>query len=262
MPGGVSFERVATSYDATRSLPPGVVRRSADVVARIVGKDRTLEVGVGTGRWAVPLETRGVRIVGVDLSAAMLGVARRKGFGRGLQGDVRSLPFRDATFTFVLSNHLLHLVYDVPRVLREFDRVATGWLVSVLEFETARPDLSAVYRELVELSGPRDVAPGLGERDLARRLVPDRVRDAAVFHQKSPASVRIDTLAARTFRDTWATPETLHRDVIDQLRQRFGDGEVVEETRVEVAEWSMARLRAFAATWGSTRAPPPNLSPP
>jgi SAM-dependent methyltransferase len=261
VPGGISFDRVATSYDATRTLPPGAERTVADQLVRVLAGDRTLEVGVGTGRWALPLQSRGVPIVGVDLGRAMLRRARAKGFEWGLQGDVRRLPFRDHIFVSVVSSHVLHLVYDVPAVLRELDRIATGRMVSVLEYETAGPDVSAAYRALVAEAGPREAAPGLGERDLARRFPPDRVRDATVFHQKAPASLRIDALASRTFRDTWATPEPLHQQVIARLRDRYGAGEVVEETRVAVAEWSMVRLRGLADAWVRNGGPPADPAP-
>jgi SAM-dependent methyltransferase len=253
VPGGISFDRAASTYDATRSLPPGVERTAAEVLARSLGDGRTLEIGVGTARWARPLEARGVFVAGVDLSRSMLEVARTKGFGRGVLGDVRRLPFRDATFAGVLSSHVLHLVYDLPAVLGEVARVSTGRLRSVLQFETARPDLMAAYIDLVERTGPRTGPPGLGERDLARRLPPDLVRDVATFHLRAPASAKLDALESRAFRDTWATPEQRHREVIEELRAKYGGADVLQETHLELAEWSRDRLATFARGWRMDR---------
>jgi SAM-dependent methyltransferase len=256
VPGGISFDRVAPIYDVTRALPPGVEQSVADLLARVLGDERTLELGAGTGRWARPLEKRGVPIVGVDLGRAMLTVARSKGFGRAVQADAVLLPFRDDAFDGALASHLLHLVYDVPAVLDELARVITGRFRSLLLFETARPDLSEQYTELAEQGGSHVRPPGLAERELARRLVPDRVRDAVVFHSRAPARIVLDTLASRALRDTWEVPETRHVAIIEELRARYDDAEILTDTRVELAEWDRGRLAGFAARLRATGSSP------
>jgi len=243
---GISFDRVAVVYDSTRSLPPGVEKSVVDLLVRRIGSERTLEVGVGTARWAGPLEQRGVAIVGVDLGRAMLTQARRKGFRGGVQGDLLRLPFPDGSFDGALANHILHLVEDVPAALDELARVVRGRVRSVLRHETARPDLSERYVELAERDGGRVGPPGLGERELARRLPPDLLRDAAAYHTSAPARTALDALESRAFRDTWAVPEVRHREILTELRARFGDAEVLTDVRVEVAEWERTRLAAFA----------------
>jgi SAM-dependent methyltransferase len=243
---GISFDRVAPLYDASRGLPPSVASAVADRLARLIGSERTLEVGVGTARWARPLEERGVRIVGVDLAREMLRVARGKGFGRGVQADARRLPFRDRSFDGALSVHLLHLVHDVPGVLREIARVDAGMLRSVLEHDTERPDVVGAYKAAVEAAGLRIDPPGVGERTLATLLVADRIRDAATFQARHPATTRLGELRARSFCYTWKVPEELHARVVDDLDREFGATELTSTTRVEIAEWSAARLRGFA----------------
>jgi SAM-dependent methyltransferase len=252
---GISFDRVASCYDATRSLPPDAESAIAETLAALLGPVSSLEIGVGTARWARALELRGVPVFGIDLSRAMLRVGRTKGFHQGVQGDVSRLPFRAASFRAVLSNHLLHLVRDVPAVLLEVARVLDGSLWSILDIEKASPDIVQEYSDRVTERFAPTGPPGLPERQLARRLPPDRLAFAREFELEIPADRAIAELESRAFRDTWATPDPLHRAVIEELRGSYAGRKVHAQTRVEIAEWSRARLLEFARAGFDTPAP-------
>jgi SAM-dependent methyltransferase len=68
-------ERVAASYDE-RSEPPSA--ETVDFLAALAGDGAALEFAIGTGRVAVPLAARGIRVAGIDNSAAMLKRLREK----------------------------------------------------------------------------------------------------------------------------------------------------------------------------------------
>jgi SAM-dependent methyltransferase len=246
VPRGISFDRVASCYDATRSLPPEAEAAIAETLAALLGPVPSLEIGVGTARWARAIELRGVPVYGIDLSPAMLRVGRAKGFHRAVQGDVSRLPFRSGSFRAVLSNHLLHLVRDVPAVLLEVARVLDGSLWSILDFEKASPDIMQEYSDRVTERFAPTGPPGLPERELARRLPPDRLVLAREFELEIPADRAIAELESRAFRDTWATPAPLHQAVIDELRARYAGTKVRAQTRVQIAAWSRARILEFA----------------
>lgn len=73
------FDRIADSYDETRSLSPDVTGAIARVLEReLEGRGRCLEIGVGTGRIALPLHARGIPMAGIDLSARMIGGSSRR----------------------------------------------------------------------------------------------------------------------------------------------------------------------------------------
>jgi 16S rRNA A1518/A1519 N6-dimethyltransferase RsmA/KsgA/DIM1 with predicted DNA glycosylase/AP lyase activity len=57
---------------------PAVVDPIVDFVAGLAGEGGALELGVGTGRIALPLAQRGVRVHGIDLSEAMVARLRVK----------------------------------------------------------------------------------------------------------------------------------------------------------------------------------------
>jgi SAM-dependent methyltransferase len=73
-------ERVAATYDESSEgmFDPAVVDTVAGVLAGLAGRGRALELGIGTGRIALPLARRGVQVHGIDLSRAMVARLRAK----------------------------------------------------------------------------------------------------------------------------------------------------------------------------------------
>jgi SAM-dependent methyltransferase len=67
-------ERVAERYDESSAdmFEPAVVDPVVDFLADLAGDGSALELGIGTGRIALPLAQRGIRVHGIDLSAAMV----------------------------------------------------------------------------------------------------------------------------------------------------------------------------------------------
>jgi SAM-dependent methyltransferase len=128
---GVNFDRAAAFYDATRALPDGVAEQVRDAIVDRVGArpgTRFLEVGVGTGRIALPFVRAGHAYCGIDLSAAMLGALREKAIAGPAQpglacADAMALPFRPGVFDVVLLIHVIHLVDDHLETLGEVRRV-------------------------------------------------------------------------------------------------------------------------------------------
>src|SRR2546428_6035257 len=123
MPGRISFDRVAAVYDETRGLPPTPMAKAIGVLAEELQGKRVLEIGVGTGRYAVPLQKSGIEVIGVDIAPKMVARGLEKGLRDVVFADGARLPFRDATFDAVASNHVLHLVPDWRGVLGEAHRV-------------------------------------------------------------------------------------------------------------------------------------------
>src|SRR5215207_8792619 len=74
MPEDYFGEGVAERYDdsAADMFEPAAVDSVVDFLADLAGDGAALELGIGTGRIALPLTQRGVRVHGIDLSAAMV----------------------------------------------------------------------------------------------------------------------------------------------------------------------------------------------
>src|SRR5215468_2506003 len=73
-------EEVAAKYDmsAAEMFDPDVLDPAVDFLAALAGDGAALELGIGTGRVALPLSERGVRVSGIDLSESMVARLREK----------------------------------------------------------------------------------------------------------------------------------------------------------------------------------------
>jgi SAM-dependent methyltransferase len=74
MPEDYFGEDVARGYDESTAgmFQPSVVEPAVDLLADLAGRGAALELGIGTGRIALPLAQRGIRVHGIDLSEAMV----------------------------------------------------------------------------------------------------------------------------------------------------------------------------------------------
>ena len=88
--------RVAASYDdpSSEEFDPAVIERTVGVLAGLAGAGRALELGIGTGRIALPLARRGVPVHGIDMSRAMVARLRAKP-----GGDTIGVTFGDFATT-------------------------------------------------------------------------------------------------------------------------------------------------------------------
>jgi len=80
MPENHFGEEIAARYDDSDAteFDPAVIAQTVDVLAELAGDGRALELAIGTGRVAVPLAERGVPVVGIELSEAMVDRLRAK----------------------------------------------------------------------------------------------------------------------------------------------------------------------------------------
>jgi SAM-dependent methyltransferase len=107
---GYFGERIAARYDETSGdrFAPEIVESTVDVLASLVGDGRALEFAVGTGRIALPLSRRGVRVSGIELSEAMVTKLREKLGGDAIDVTIGDMSSTRADGTF----RVVYLVYN------------------------------------------------------------------------------------------------------------------------------------------------------
>ena len=146
----ISFDRAVDYYDETRGLVPGAAEKIRDAIldfTHVAPSARFLELGIGTGRIALPFIEAGYEYDGVDVSAAMMGRLEQKiadlaaatgkqrtdYHSKLIQSDITErLPFEDGSYDVVILVHVLHLVEQWQAVLAEARRILrpTGsWLL-------------------------------------------------------------------------------------------------------------------------------------
>jgi SAM-dependent methyltransferase len=121
---GYFDECVAASYDKSGEVDemfdPAVVDPVVDLLVELAGDGRALELGIGTGRIALPLAQRGVPVHGIDLSKAMVARLRAKPGGEDIGvsiGDFSTTTV-DGTFTlaYLVFNTIMNLTTQAAQV--------------------------------------------------------------------------------------------------------------------------------------------------
>jgi ubiquinone/menaquinone biosynthesis C-methylase UbiE len=258
----MNFDRVADIYDATRGLPEHVLETVAAAIVRATNagpETRFLELGIGTGRIALPLLKYGFPYTGVDISAEMMQRLMTKAPSDAgnltlVEGDVSDLPFGDDAFDVVLSVHLLHLVPEWRTVLREIQRVlAPGgcYVHGGNDHGASSPggEIRHRWRDIAtELGAP--LRPSYGSREAVETALIDSGARLAVYRAvRWEGEVRplelIDAIRRRTYSQSWEVPEEImeatHERMLQWVGEHFEDpsqpAPTSEEFGFMVARW-------------------------
>ncbi len=232
----VVFDRAAEYYDETRGFPPGVETDVAALIAKtgaLGATARVLEVGVGTGRVALPLAALVRDVIGVDLSTPMLAqLLAKRGAARVAvaRADAVRLPFAANTFDAALGVHFFHLVPRYRESLAEVARVLRRGAPLLLGADDPQ-DAWALWREALAVRDEID-HPGVPRGrffdfplDLGWRPLGDRQRIAFVRRIR-PRQI-LERLANRSWSITWRMSDAQIKRAVEELRPdliaRFGD---------------------------------------
>lgn len=111
----------ARDYDSEDGVfAPEVVERTVDFLDELAWDRTAVELGIGTGRIALPLARRGVRVAGVDLSADMVAELRKKPGGSVLDvaiGDFASTGVGvECSLVYLVFNTIMNITSQTAQV--------------------------------------------------------------------------------------------------------------------------------------------------
>jgi ubiquinone/menaquinone biosynthesis C-methylase UbiE len=239
----LAFDRAAPLYDATRGYSPEVAEQIGAAIieaAHAQPGTRFLEIGVGTGRIALPIARRGYDYTGVDISQPMLDRLRAK--VAELQqtptsgaaplhlelvvADMTALPFPDATFDVVVAVHVFHLVRAWRQAVEEALRVLQpgGVFVHCWD-EHLTPGGESMQERWVGIV--RELGSEVGIVGAERRgLVTDYLRERGLSvealrtviweTQESPRDA-FEYIARRIWSRTWLVPDEVFAASMQRL---------------------------------------------
>jgi SAM-dependent methyltransferase len=214
-------ERVAAGYDAgsPEMFDPAVVGPAVDFLAELAGDGGALELGIGTGRIALPLSQRGVHVHGIDVSAAMIAQLQAKVGANAIGvtvGDFATVRV-DATF------QLAYLVYNTIENLTTQDE-------QVACFRNAAAHLRPGGCFVIEVEVPQLQRLPPGEVVRAFTVTPthlgfdeiDVATQTAVSHHYFMAGERLERWSM-PFRYVWPAELDLMAQLAGMtLRERWG----------------------------------------
>jgi SAM-dependent methyltransferase len=216
-------ERIAGTFDAkwAELFDPTFVDPTVDFLADLSGSGAALELGIGTGRVALPLSRRGVRVHGIELSPAMVEQLRAKAGADAIGVTIGDFATASVDGTFSLA----YLVRNTIMNLTTLDE-------QVACFRNVARHLDPGGRFVIEVIVPglRQLPPG--ERFRAFTVTPthlgfdeyvDLADQISVSHHYWVVDGELETFSA-PFRYVWPSELDLMARLAGMtLRQRWAD---------------------------------------
>ena len=229
------YDRIGTSYAATRGAEPRIARRIRDAL----GDARSVvNVGAGAGSY----EPDELEVLAIEPSAAMI-AQRPAGAAPALQASAESLPLDDASYDAALAVNTVHHWHDLRGGLREMRRVARKRVVIFMrDGSRGQPFWLERYLPALDLS-----------EKMARisKTIEDEYGDLSEIPMPLPRDC-----ADGLFSAFWGRPEMYLDDSVRANISHFAlaEDEAVDEGLARLA-WDL-RSGAWDARYGHLRSPP------
>jgi ubiquinone/menaquinone biosynthesis C-methylase UbiE len=230
------FSRVAPWYDATRNLPEPMLERCYDrllPLAQLRPPAAILDAGCGTGQLSRPLARRGYKVTGIDVSAAMLDIARvRSPDTIVVSGDVRNLGFSSRSFDAVVASKLFQHVGDWTRAVDEILRVIRpgGMFAYINERGAFKNAVRTRFAALCDQRGHVDRYVGLRDRaELSPYLVGKGARrldvtlDDLSWEQNVTYGAALDGLRQRLYAEFWGLDDANYDSLLTEVSAWIGE---------------------------------------
>lgn len=213
-------DAMADGYDEWFTVPDDG-DDAAQFLAALAGRSRALEFGIGTGRVALPLQSRGVEVHGIDASSEMVDQLRRKPGGECLKVHIGNFATLDSGEKY----GLIYMVYGTfYLLLSQEDQIRC--------LENARRQLAEDGCVVIQVHAPKSGSIGLAQRINVDHVGNDRVVLDVALHDQvqqrvDSQSVVISEAGTRlipvSYRYVWPSEMDLMARIAGlRLRERWG----------------------------------------
>jgi SAM-dependent methyltransferase len=245
MPEDHFGERVAARYDESSAdmFEPAVVEPAVAFLAELAGDGAALELGIGTGRIALPLAQRGVRVHGIDLSEAMVGRLRAKPGGDQIGVTIGDFAATTVDSTFAVA----YLVFNtIMNLTTQEEQIAC--------FRNVAAHLEPRGRFVIEVGLPELQRLAPGETFLPFTVTPTRLgfdeydvaSQGLISHHYSVVDGTLDVLSV-PFRYVWPSELDLMARLAGMtLRERWSGWNrepFTNDSRKHVSVWEKTPLQ-------------------
>ena len=236
---GYFDEAVAAGYDdpGWDMFHPEKIDPVVDFLIARVGSGRALELGIGTGRIALPLAQRGIPVAGIDISRAMVARLAAKPGGENIEVTIGDFAHTRVSGEFSLVYLVFNTIMNLTSQQAQVDcfrnaashRESGGCFV----IEVAIPDLQRIpVGETTVVFRSDDTGWGLDEYDIATQ--------SQTSHHLERVDDRIERFSI-PFRYVWPSELDLMAELAGMsLRERYGswDGDpFTSYSRQHISVW-------------------------
>ena len=240
---GYFDEDAAARYDESEAgmFEPAMVDPVVDVLAELAGDGRALELGIGTGRIALPLTRRGVPVHGIEVSRAMVARLRSKPDGEDIAVTIGDFATTQVEGTFSVAYLVFNTIMNLTTQQAQVTcfQIVAAHLVPGGSFlvECTVPELQRLPPgEKVRAFDIGDARWGFDQYEVATQgltshhfeLVGGKVERSSIpFRYVWPSELDLMAqLAEMTFRDRWSD---------------WDRGPFTNESRKHVSIWEKAK---------------------
>ncbi len=236
---GYFDERVAARYDDStgEAFEAEAIEAAVDFLVPLAGSGRALELGIGTGRIALPLSRRGVPVHGIDMSEAMVARLRAKPGGDDIGATIGDFATTSVDGSFPLA----YLVFNTISNLTSQDAQVACFrnVAAHLErggcfvVEVGVPNLQRLPPgETFRAFEVREGKWGFDEYDIARQ--------GLISHHFEVVDGRLERLSV-PFRYTWPAELDLMAQMAGmRLRERWSGWRrepFMSDSRKHISVW-------------------------
>ncbi len=252
------YTRVAPHYDASRNMPDSLLQQCFQRIfarADFPKQGRLLDAGCGTAQLSLPLIRGGYSVVGVDVSLAMLEIARQKlapGDSAEFRvGDVRFLEDPDDTFDGIVVSKLFQHIGNWQSAVDELIRVTKsgGLFMHINEKGAFKHAVRRQFSARCQEQGYTNLYVGIKDRSqLAVYLMKNGTARVAVdthdltWEKTISYGTALEHLRLKLHSEFWAVPDQAYDQVLAEVQEWVCAQPAGEETRETMRPYLVAEV--------------------